>query len=658
MVEGIAVGMATKMAPHNLTEIYNALIYIIDNVKEGLEPNETELLKIIKGPDFPLGGQIVGTQGIYDAFTTGRGKIVMRSKYEIIESKKSIEVIVTEIPYKVNKASLVEKIYQLSKKAITEIKSVEDQSNKDGIRIVIELKKDCNVDLVVNRLLKSGCGLQKTYSINNTVIMDGVPKVVSTIELLEIFFKHSIEVVMKKTEYNYNKNASRYAIVNAILWVLTEKLDEVVHVIRTSKTQEEAINSIKELYYETAVDGDELSDEQAKAIAEMKLRHLSEDNIERYTTEATALSNLLDYLSAILTDQNVLFDVIRNKYVKMRDEHGDARRTEIIQVSSDIREEDLVADETLVLTYTTDGIIKTVSEKEYEVTNRGTKGTKSGSIKEDEAILYMQTVHSKDYIVFFTSLGKCFALRAFQIQKTSRTSRGKSIYNYLPLQEGEKIVSLVNIASDADGAFTLITKSGAGKRLSVKDLPQTSSGARAITFRDGDELIAAIFGQEEDNIMVTTREGMSISFKAEDIRVMGRTAAGVKAIDLREGDLVVAATVLKPEETVLTVTELGLGKRTDTSEFTIQSRGGKGVRVHKLNEKTGQLVCAMSVKDDDELFVATSYGLIVRTRVQDISTLGRNTSGVKIVKLNDGDSIVSISVVQKEEEEVEDGVQQ
>ena len=652
-VEGIAVGMTTKMAPHNLTEIYDTLIYIIESVQRGEEPEEHELLKRLKGPDFPLGGQIIGIDGILDAFRTGKGKIVIRSKYEVVETKKGIEIVVTEIPYKVNKASIVDKIVQLSKKSITDIKNVEDQSNKEGIRIVIELKKDSNVDLVLNRLFKSGCGLQKTYSINNTVVQDGVPQTVSTLQLLEIFFSHSVEILTRRTQFDYDKAYIRFGIVEAIIWVLSEKLEEVIELIRTSKSQEEAMLTLKALY-EASNEDDVLSDDEAKAIIDMKLRQLTEDNLERYMDESEKLAAIIDEYNSILTDQNVLLDKLKDIYIKMRDEFGDERRTEIVLSSSEIREEDIIEDETLILTYTSDAIIKTVPESEYQTTNRGAKGMKLGPIKEDESIMYMKTVNSKDQIVFFSSLGKCYVLRAFQIQKTTRTGRGKSIYNYLPLQENEQIVSLVNIQPKAEGTFTLVTKYGAGKRLAVESLPQISTGAKAISFKEGDELIAAIFGKNEDNIIVATKKGISISFEANNVRIMGRTASGVKVIDLQEDDYVVYASTLEPDKTILSITNLGLGKRTKASEFTIQQRGGKGIRLHKLNDKTGDLSFASSVSEDQEVLIATTYGKIVRVRISDIPITGRATSGVKTISLSNGDEIASVSIVNKEEEKEQD----
>lgn len=646
--EGIAVGMATKMPPHNLTEILDAVDYIIAEILENKEADPEEIMKIIKGPDFPLGALIIGRQGIRDAFATGKGRILMRSEYDIEESKNKTSLVITSIPYGVNKAVLVDKIDSLRKNGMTEIREVRDESNKIGIRVVVELKKDCNVQLVINKLLKQ-TPMQSYFNVNNTVLVDDKPCVVNLMQMLEHYIHHTMDVLKRRSQFELDKANARLHIVEGVLWAIQEEtLDDVIHSIRSSKDLESAVASLRAL-------SESLSEIQAKSIAEMRLRQLTRDNEERYLDEQAKLTDNIERLSSIVSDQFVLLTTLRAELSQLKARFGDERRTTILDEAGDIDEIDLIEEETLVVTYSTNGIIKTVEEKEYRSTRRGAKGVKGGDVKEDEAIKFMLTVNSKEDLLFFTTLGKCHVLKAYKIPKTSRTSRGKSINNYLGLDEGEQIVSMITAdLNDKENSFALVTKNGLMKRLAFDDLSTRRSVTKVINFREDDMLIAVQVLKDNEHIIITTACGMSIRFKGEDVRAMGRGAAGVKGINLRKHDYVVDAVKVEDNSTFLTVTKFGLGKRTLVSEYNCQTRGGKGVTTHKLNAQTGELVCANVVADEDELFVATANGQIVRVDATSIRTCGRSTSGVRIVNLAEGDYIVSVSRNIKEvETEVE-----
>lgn len=642
--EGIAVGMATKMPPHNLTEVLDAVDYIIAESLEGREADFNHIMSIVKGPDFPLGGVIVGTQGIHDAFTTGKGRIIVRSVYDIEETKNRTNLVITEIPYQVNKATLVDKIDTLRKNGMTEIREVRDESNKQGVRVVVELKKDCNVQLLINKLLKQ-TQMQVAFNVNNTVLVEDQPRVVNLQEMLEYYLVHAMDVVRRRSQYDLNKASARLHIVEGILWAIHEEnLDEVIHTIRAARTTEEAIRNLMAL-------SDTLTETQAKSISEMRLRQLTTDNEEKYLDEQSKLTESIMHLTDIVENQVTLLTTLRQELSDLKAKYGDERRTKIVLDSGNIDEIDLIEDETLVVTYSTDGIIKTVEEKEYRSTRRGAKGVKAGEVSEDEAIKFMLTVNSKEDLLFFTTLGRCHVLKAYKISKVSRTARGKSINNYLALDEGEQIVSMITAdLADKENSFALVTRNGIIKRLSFEDLSTRRNVTKVINFREDDMLIAVQVLKDDEQLMMTTACGMSIRFKGSDVRAMGRTAAGVKGITLREHDYVVDAVKVEDDATLLTVTRFGLGKRTLVSEYSCQSRGGKGVTTHKLNEQTGELVCANVVNDTDELFVATANGQVIRIDASTIRTCGRSTSGVKIINLSGDDYIVSVSRNNKEEE--------
>ena len=644
--EGVAVGMASKMVPHNLTEILDAVDYIINEVLNEKEPDENEIFKIIKGPDFPLGGNIVGRSGILNAYKTGKGTVKIRSVYEIRETKNSTEIVITEIPYKVNKSELVAKMNNLVKIDNMGVKDIRDESDKNGISIIIELKKSANVQLVINKFLKH-TDLEKTISINNTVLVNNQPKVLNLVELLEHYLQHCLDVIKRRSEFDLNKANERMHILKAILWAIEseDRTDEVISTIRNSKKTDEAIENLIQLSNNTI---DEI---QAKAIIEIRLRTLTTDNVEQFIKEKEDLETVIVKLTNIIEDPEILLQQLRVELQDLKDKFGDERRSKFISDDS-IDEIDCIEEETLVITFSSSGTIKSVEEKEYRSTNRGAKGTKAANVKEDEAILTMLTVNSKDDLLFFTTLGKCHVLKAYKINKTSRIAKGRNINNYLTLEDGEKIVSMISTdLSEQDNSFAFVTRNGIIKKLAFKELSTVRSVTRVISFREDDMLVTAEIINDNDNIIITTANGMSIRFLLSDVRASGRSAVGVKGIDLKEDDYVVDAVKVEDNATLLTVTENGMAKRSSFDLYSTQSRGGKGTRTHKVTEKTGKLICATSVTDNNELFIATANGQIGRINVDSIREAGKSTSGVKIINLAENDTVCSVSRNIKEQEE-------
>lgn len=644
---GIAVGMAASMPPHNLRELYDAVDYIIASALEGNEADEDVILSIIKAPDFPTGGQIIGLTDVRKGYKTGRGRVVIRSKYEIEDNKGYSSIVITEIPYKVNKARLIIKIDELRKTdANINIKEVRDESDRTGMRIVIDLKKDATPQLTINKLLKH-TEMQTTFSINSTVLVDDKPVELSLKAMLEIFMAHAAEVVMRRTQFDLDKAQARSHILAALLTALAN-VDDVIAILRNSKTNAEAIATLHQVY--------DFDEEQAKAIINVRLTSLIQEGTEKLQTEADKLAADIEVYQAILNDETVLLTTLRSEFAAYREEFGDDRRTEIILEEGSIEEEDLVEDEMLVVTMSSDGLIKSVEEGEYRTQNRGTKGAKATNVKEDEVIRYLLTVNSKEDLLFFTNHGRCHVLKAFKIAKSTRTARGKSINNYLTLNDGEHIVTMLSTKlTTKEDDLLFVTRGGMIKRLALDELSTRMTVTRVIGFKDGDSLVTATVVGPADHVMITTGAGQSIRIAMDttgpkQIRPMGRSAAGVVGIDLVRDDYVVDMAKVEEAGTVLTITENGMGKRTNVADYPVQGRGGKGVITHKVTTKTGPVVAAMSVHDTDELFVATEQGLVIRIAITSISTMGRSTSGVKVMNTNEGDRIVSISKGNTEDE--------
>ena len=652
---GIAVGMATNLAPHNVNDVYNALDYIIDCTLSQEEINEDILIDKIQAPDFPTGGIIVNVDTVRNAYKTGEGKITLRADMEVDDDGK---IVISEIPYKVNKAKLVERIDILSRTIkekgkpdkpaiIPEIKEVRDESDKTGIRIVIELKKDANPKLAINKLLKH-TDLQCNFSINNTVIVDGEPKKLSLYEMLNSFLAHAANVIIRRTQFDVAKAEKRLNIVNGILMCFVgDMLERVIHAIRHS---DDSVNALIELGF---------NQEQAEYISEMKIKTLSRASEAKINNEKEALEANLSKWYSILNDNNILLETMKIEFAELRSKFSDERRTKIINDSASINEEDLIKDETLVVTITDTGLIKSVSEAEYNTQKRGGKGTKAATTKEDEIIKYMFTTNSKDNIMFFTNLGRVHLLKAYKIPKTNKGSKGKSIFNFLSLdtEKGEIIVNVIAAnTNDTSRSLLLATRNGIIKRLPLDKLSTRLSVTKIITFREGDSLQAVQLVSEGDNVIMNTAQGLSLTTVVEEksIRPMGRDASGVTGMKFKiEGDYLVDMSLCN-KQYVFTLTESGLGKRTPIEEYTVQNRGGKGILSHKLTDRTGIVVAASTVNDDDDIFIVTEQGQMIRVKSKDISVTGRSASGVKLLTLNDGDAIVGISVSSYNNEEVEE----
>lgn len=625
------------MAPHNLTELYNATDYIIECTLEGKSVDENEILNIVKAPDFPTGGQIVGLAGVKEAFLTGKGKIILRAKYSIEEKENKTNIVITEIPYRVNKARLVERIDNLRKSnEIPGIKEVRDESDKDGLTVIVELKKDANIQLTVNKLLKF-TDMQTAFNVNNTVLVDGQPRTVNLKDSLELFLAHAAQVVLRRSQFDLDKATTRLNLIEGILRAIG-MIDDIIETIRNS---DDPVKSM--------IDDYDFNEEQAKAIVDMRLRALTNASHEKYLQEQNDVTANVEKLTAILTDEVALLNTMKAEFDAIKDKYGDERRTEIIFDEADIEEEDLIKDEMLIVTLSSEGLIKAVEEKEYRTQNRGTKGSKAINAREDEIVKYLLTVGSKDDLLFFTNYGRCHILKAYKISKAVRTARGKSIHNYLNLQEGEVVMTMISAASrNEEDNLLFVTKGGTIKRLSVDQLSTRHSVTKVVGFKDEDSLVTALLVGPTDQVMITTAMGQSIRIKmdaegSKTIRPMGRGAVGVVGISLVNEDYVVDMSIVQDDSTIFTITEKGLGKRTIIEEYPVHGRSGKGVITHKVNNRTGLVISAITVQEHDELFVATEQGLVIRIDVDKISTMGRSTSGVKIINLNEGDKVVSIS---------------
>ena len=644
---GIAVSMATSIPPHHAGSLYDAAKFIINNELEGKGTSIDELIEIVKAPDFPTGGQIINLSEVHKAYRTGKGRVVIRSKYEIEEAKGKQQIVVTEIPYKVNKAKLIEQIDNLRKESIDDIKEVRDESDKDGIRVVIELKKDANANWVVNKLLKH-TQLQESFSMNMVAIANGKPHQFTLKEALEYFLAHVAEVIIRRTQHDLDKAHKRKHIVDGILLCL-DQIDEVIETIKSSKSNAEVVTNLQENFC--------LSEEQAKSIADMRLRSLSQASQEDYLAEAEKLTNDINAWNDIVNNDKVLLRTMLHELNETSEIFKDERRTEIVHIdptSSDVRE--MIKEEDLIITLTSKGIIKSVRAEELSRKGRATKGTKS-SAKEGDSIDFILTVNSKEDLMFFTNKGRCHTIEAFRIPIVKKNQVGKYINNYIDLESDEKVVSMIaRDVKDEDIHILFVTKNGVGKRFEISNLSKVRRTTKVINFNEGDELVSAILFDKGQDLLVLTANGQAVRFNPDaegtkGMRPMGRSAIGVKTVTLSNGDCVVGAVAVTEGEDLFLVTENGLGKRTEFHHFPTQSRGTKGVRAITVNERTGKLVAAVSVKEDDDLFIATQNRLINRISLEEIRPMGRNASGVKVISLNEGDYVTSISKNEEDEDE-------
>ena len=650
---GIAVGMATNIPPHNLKEIIAAVVKIIDNiVEENRDTEIEEILKIVKGPDFPTGATILGTRGIEEAYRTGRGKIRVRavSNIETLPNGKS-QIIVTELPYLVNKARLIEKIADLVKeKKIDGITALNDHSSREGMRICIELRRDVNANVLLNKLYKH-TQLQDTFGVIMLALVNNQPKVMNLMGILKHYLAHQEEVVTRRTQYDLNKARERAHILEGLLKAL-DNIDEVIRIIRGSENTQVAKARLMERF--------ELSDAQAQAIVDMRLRTLTGLEREKLEAEYKELMDRIRRLEAILADRNLLLRVIREEILAISEKYGDERKTAIGFDEFDISMEDMIPNENTVITMTKLGYIKRMTVDNFRSQNRGGKGIKGMQTIEDDYIdeLLMTTTHH--YLMFFTNMGKVYRLKAYEIPEAGRTARGTAIINLLQLQAGEKITAVLSLKDYSQGQYLFMaTKSGIVKKTPIQDYANVrKTGLAAISLKDDDELIEVKFTDNKKDIILVTKYGQCIRFKDTDVRSTGRVSMGVRGINLSDGDEIIGMQLCSQGDYLLIVSEKGMGKRTSMSEFSVQNRGGKGVKCYKITEKTGNVVGVKAVNDDNEVMMITTEGIIIRIACSDISILGRITSGVKLMNLDEKVSVASIAKVREKEDKTEGNEQE
>ena len=646
---GIAVGMATNIPPHNLREIVNAVVKIIDNhVEEDRDTDIDEILKIVKGPDFPTGATILGTTGINEAYRTGRGKIKVRAVTEIeaMQNGKS-RIIVTELPYLVNKARLIEKIAELVKeKKIDGITELRDESDRQGMRICIELRRDVNANVILNQLYKH-TQLQDTFGVIMLALVDNQPKVLNLSQMLNHYLDHQKDVVTRRTKYDLNKAEERAHILEGLIIAL-DNIDEVIKIIRNSENVSIAKARLIENYG--------LSETQAQAIVDMRLRALTGLEREKLENEYKELEKKIEYFKSILEDEKKLLNVIKEEILLIAEKYGDDRRTSIGYDEYDITMEDLIPDEDTVIAMTNLGYIKRMTPDNFKSQNRGGKGIKGMHTIEDDYIedLLMTTTHHS--LMFFTNYGRVYKIKAYEIAEASRTARGTAIVNILQLMPQEKISAIIPIGETDDNNYLFMaTKNGIVKKTSIKEYNNIrKSGIQAITLKDDDELIEVKLTDSKKDIFLVTKLGMCIRFSEEDVRPTGRSAMGVIGMNLSPDDEVIGMQLDTQGDSLLIVSENGIGKRTLTEEFTVQRRGGKGVKCYKINDRSGNVIGAKAVDDTREIMLITTEGIIIRLMVKDISTLGRITSGVKLINLDDNVTVARVAKV-REEKEVQNG---
>ena len=640
---GIAVGMATNIPPHNLREVISAVVKIIDNtVLEDRDTDIEELIEIVKGPDFPTGATILGKRGIEEAYRTGRGKIRVRAVSEIntLPNGKS-EIIITELPYMVNKALLIQKIAELVKdKKIDGITGIIDQSNMQGIRVSIEVRRDANANVILNQLYKH-TQLQDTFGVNMLALVDKQPKVLNLYEMLNYYLLHQKEVVTRRTRYELGKAEERAHIVQGLLIAL-DNIDEVISIIRGSETVALAKEKLMERFG--------LSDAQSQAIVDMRLKALTGLEREKLEEEYKELMKKIEELKAILADEKKLLMVIREEISAISDKYGDDRRTAIGFDEFDISMEDLIPDESTVITMTNLGYIKRMTPDNFRSQNRGGKGIKGMQTIEDDYIedILMTTTHH--VILLFTNKGRVYKLKAYEIPEAGRTARGTAIVNLLQLMPEEKISAIVPVNGIRDEEYIFMaTKSGIVKKTMSREYANIrKTGIQAITLRDSDELIEVKAVEDDKEVFLVTKYGQCIRFKTTDVRPTGRSAKGVIGMNLTDGDEVVGMQLDSQGDALLIVSEYGLGKRTPTSEFTVQHRGGKGIKCYRINEKSGNVIGVKAVSSTREIMLITTEGIIIRMEVSGISTLGRITSGVKLINLDKGVKVAKVAKVREE----------
>ena len=649
---GIAVGMATNMAPHNLTECCDAICAYIDNPEITIE----ELMHFVKGPDFPTGGIIQGRQGIKDAFETGRGRIVIRSKTDIEVSDSGREtIVVTEIPYMVNKREMIEKIAELvESKKIEGIAYINDETTMKGVRIVIRLKKDANSNVVLNMLYKYS-PLQSSFSVNNVALVNGRPRTLNLKDLIKYFVKHRHEVVVRRTKFDLEKAKKRAHILEGLLKAL-DVIDQIINIIRSSKSVDEAKSELIATFGFTDI--------QATAIVEMRLRQLTGLEREKLQNEYDELMKFVRYCEDVLANESMQMQIIKDETMEMKEKYGDARRTEIALSSEEFNPEDFYADEDVVITISHLGYIKRTSLTEYRLQNRGGVGMKGSATRDEDFIEHIYVANMHSTMLLFTQNGKCYWLKVYEIPEGSRASKGRAIQNVINIEPDDKIKAYLNVKNLKDEDYinnnyiVLATKRGIIKKTSLEaySRPRTN-GVIAITVRDGDELLEAVMTNGNSEILLAGRNGRCCRFDESDARALGRTASGVRGINIDDDDEVVGMITYDPTSenaaahSILVVSEHGYGKRSDFDEYRKTNRGGKGVKTLNITEKTGNLVAIKNVTDENDLMIINRSGLTIRMAVSGIKLAGRATQGVKLINIKDGDSIAAVSAVNKSEDE-------
>ena len=648
---GIAVGMATNMPTHNLGEVIDGCCAYIDNPEIDLEG----LMRYIKAPDFPTGAYIYGIQGVKDAYETGRGRVVMRAKAEIESDESHDKIVITEIPYGVNKAQLIEYIAELVKDGkIDGISNANDESGRQGMRIVIDVKRDANANVILNKLFKM-TALQSAFSVNNIALVNGRPQMLPMRDLIKYFIEHRHDVVVRRTRFDKRKAEERLHIVQGLL-IAQDNIDEIVRIIRASQTPDAAKQTMIERF--------ELSDIQASAIIEMRLRALTGLERGKLLAERDELEKLIAHLTEVLANVGMQMQIIKDELLEIKEKYGDERRSEIVYASEEFNPEDFYADDDMVITISHMGYIKRTPLAEYRTQNRGGVGAKGSATRDEDFIEHIYVASMHNTMLFFTEKGRCFWLKVYEIPEGARSSKGRAIQNVIQIEPDDKVRAYINVKSLADAEYVnnnyiiMCTKDGTIKKTKLEAYSRPrQNGVNAIVIREGDQLIEAKLTSGNAEVMIAARDGKAIRFNESTVRPIGRVGAGVRGISIEDGDEVVGMICVEPDskQDVLVLSENGYGKRTDLDEYRITNRGGKGVKTINITEKTGKLISIQAVTDDNDLMIINRSGLTIRTAVSQIRLAGRATQGVRIINLREGDAIASVMAVPAagEEEEVQ-----
>ncbi|HWD88216.1 MAG TPA: DNA gyrase subunit A [Mucilaginibacter sp.] len=645
---GIAVGMATNMAPHNLTEVIDATLALIDN--RNIEVGE--LMKHVKGPDFPTGGIIYGVDGVREALETGRGRIVMRARAEIESFGNDRErIIVTEVPYQVNKSNMIERTAELvEEKKLEGISAIRDESNREGIRVVYEIKRDANANIVLNNLYKY-TALQTSFSVNNIALVHGRPMMLNLRDLIHHFVEHRHEVVVRRTKFELAEAEKRAHVLEGLLIAL-DHLDEVIKLIRNSNTPEEARDGLMSTFG--------LSEIQARAILDMTLRRLTGLERDKIKDEYAELMQTIDYLKSILADEGLRMQIIKDELIEIKEKYGDERKTEIVYSSAEMQTEDFIEDEDVVITISHEGYIKRTALTEYRRQGRGGKGALGSNSRDEDFIEHLLVASNHNYMLFFTEAGRCFWLRVFEIPEGTRTSKGRAIQNIINIPKEEKIKAYIKLITLKDQEYLdnnfiiMCTKKGTIKKTSLEAYSRPrANGINAININEGDTLLEASLTSGSSEIVMALRSGRAIRFNESTVRPMGRTATGVRGITLEDekDEVVGMISIDNPETTVLVVSEKGYGKRTDIDDYRVTNRGGKGVKTLNITDKTGKLVAIKGVTDKEDLMIINRSGIIIRIAISELRTMGRATQGVRLITLKDNDEIASVAKIEHDEDE-------